>query len=101
MPAPLLAEVDAGMTDASDRHLRRSTARGAVVSIGGQVANFVLRTGSMIIMARLIAPKDFGMVGMVTAITGFLSLFKDAGLSLATVQKAVVTEEQASTLFWV
>jgi PST family polysaccharide transporter len=87
--------------ETSAGHLRRSTARGAVVSIGGQVANFVLRTGSMILLARLISPKDFGLVGMVTAITGFLSLFKDAGLSLASVQRAVITDAQASTLFWV
>ena len=46
-------------------------------------------------------PKDFGLVGMVTAVIGVLNLFKDFGLSTATVQRATVTEEQTSTLFWI
>lgn len=59
-----------------------------------------LRLGALIIFARLLEPTDFGLVGMVTAITGVLSLFKDFGLSTATVQRASITDEQISTLFW-
>jgi PST family polysaccharide transporter len=53
------------------------------------------------ILARLLSPNDFGLVGMVTAITGMLSWLRDFGLSSATVQRASITEEQLSTLFWV
>jgi len=53
------------------------------------------------VLARLLDPKDFGLVGMVTAFTGILNVFRDFGLSAASVQRAVVTEEQTSTLFWV
>lgn len=83
------------------RTLKRQTAQGAVVSVGAQVGAFVIRTGSMVIMARLLTPKDFGLVGMVAAVTGFLSLFRDLGLSSATIQRDSVTEEQTSTLFWI
>jgi len=38
---------------------------------------------------------------MVTAFTGVLTLFRDFGLSAAAIQKADVTEEQISTLFWI
>jgi PST family polysaccharide transporter len=38
---------------------------------------------------------------MVTAITGVLGLFKEFGLSTATVQRAAITDEQISTLFWI
>jgi PST family polysaccharide transporter len=55
----------------------------------------------MIVMARLLLPAEFGMFGMVTAFTGFLALFRDFGLSLASVTRAAVTDEQISTLFWV
>ena len=34
----------------------------------------MLRTGAMVVLARLLDPKDFGLVGMVTAFTGVLSL---------------------------
>ena len=66
-----------------------------------QAANFVFRIGSLMIMARMLGPRDFGLVGMVTAFTGVLDLFRDFGLSTATVQRENVTEEQVSTLFWI
>lgn len=53
------------------------------------------------ILARLLSPKDFGLVGMVTAFTGILLLLRDFGLSSASIQRATVTDEQISTLFWV
>jgi O-antigen/teichoic acid export membrane protein len=81
--------------------LKRRTARGALVSTFGQGASFVLRTVSMVILARLLAPADFGLVGMVMACTGFLGLVQDAGLSMATIQRAVITRAQTSTLFWI
>ncbi len=86
--------------DPSPHDLKRKTAHGAFVSTIGQAANFILRTGSMIILARLLSPADFGLVGMSTACTGFLSLFRDAGLSVATVQRESITRAQTSTLFW-
>lgn len=53
------------------------------------------------ILARLLEPKDFGLVGMVTAFTGVLILFRDFGLSSAAIQQHEITEEQMSTLFWI
>jgi PST family polysaccharide transporter len=38
---------------------------------------------------------------MVTAVTGVFNLFRDFGLSTAAVQRANVTKEQHSTLFWI
>ncbi len=69
--------------------------------MAAQAANFLLRAGSLMILARLLDPKDFGLVGMVTALTGVLNLFRDFGLSTAAVQRASVSDEQISTLFWI
>jgi O-antigen/teichoic acid export membrane protein len=71
------------------------------VSCACQAASFVLRMVSMVVLARLLVPEDFGLVGMVTAITGFLALFKEAGLSNASVQSATITHDQLSVLFWI
>jgi len=38
---------------------------------------------------------------MVATITGFLRVFKDAGLSVATVQRERITHAQVSNLFWI
>jgi len=77
------------------------TAHGAVVTTAAQAATFVLRMGSTIVLARLVTPRDFGLVAMVTAFTGFLGLLRDGGLSMAAVQRSSITDEQTSTLFWI
>lgn len=82
-------------------NLAERTIRGGAAKFAAQAANFSLRMGSLVILSRLLEPKDFGLVGMVTALIGVLNLFRDFGLSAATVQCLTVTEEQVSTLFWV
>ncbi len=67
----------------------------------GQGAKFVLNLASTMILARLLTPQDFGLVAMVTAVTGFIMTFKDLGLSMATVQRAEIGHAQVSTLFWI
>src|ERR1700756_766439 len=83
------------------KDLKEKTIRGGFARLCAQGLNFVIRLGSLMILARLLTPKDFGLVGMVTAFTGVLTLFRDFGLSSATVQRVEVTEEQISTLFWI
>lgn len=57
--------------------------------------------GATVILARLLTPRDYGLIGMVTVVTGFLAMFKDIGLSQATVQRAELSHEQTSNLFWI
>jgi O-antigen/teichoic acid export membrane protein len=83
------------------KDLRERAMRGAVARLCAQVANLTIRVVSLAILARLLGPKDFGLVGMVAVLTGVLNLFRDFGLSAASVQHATVTEEQSSTLFWI
>jgi len=83
------------------KDLRERAIKGALARLCAQSANLALRVGSLAILARLLTPKDFGLVGMVSVLTGVLMLFRDFGLSAASVQHATVTEEQASTLFWI
>lgn len=83
------------------KDLKEKTIRGGVARLGAQAANFVLRIASLMVLARLLGPDDFGLVGMVTAFTGVLSLFRDFGLSSAAIQRPHVTHDEASTLFWI
>ncbi len=75
--------------------------RGTAVTTLGQAARFVIQTGSTVVLARLLSPNDYGLVAMVTAVTGFIMIFRDLGLSTATVQKAQINHQQISTLFWI
>src|SRR5262249_32789073 len=81
--------------------LKQKSVRGGVVTLLTQGIAFALQTGSTVLLARLLSPADFGLQGMAVAMIGFLNLFRDAGLSVATVQREVLTEEETSTLFWV
>lgn len=56
---------------------------------------------STAVLARLLAPEDYGLVGMTTVVVGFIQLFKDVGLSEATIQRAEINHKQISTLFWI
>ncbi|HTU00512.1 MAG TPA: lipopolysaccharide biosynthesis protein [Candidatus Sulfotelmatobacter sp.] len=94
---------DGDGTAADDRglqDLKRRTARGAVVSTAAQAGTVALRMASLMILARLLAKEDFGLVNMVTAVIGMLGLLRD-GLSAATVQRMSVTGAQTSTFFWI
>jgi len=83
------------------KDLKQRTLRGGLAKVCSQGTNFLLRVGSLMILARLLTPKDFGLVGMVTAVIGIFNVFKDFGLSTATVQRQNVTQEESSTLFWI
>jgi len=83
------------------KDLKHKVIRGGFAKALAQGTNLVVRMGSLMILARLLAPRDFGLVGMVTAFTGVLNLFRDFGLSTATVQRGHVTEDQVSSLFWI
>jgi O-antigen/teichoic acid export membrane protein len=83
------------------KDLKERAIRGGFAKICSQIVSIVLRVGSLMVLARLLDPKDFGLVGMVTAVVGVLSLFKEFGLSTAAVQRSEITHEQMSTLFWI
>jgi O-antigen/teichoic acid export membrane protein len=93
-----------------DRHFRTDhlvnsigarTARGGVVTIFSHGCKFAVGIVATAILARLLTPNDYGLIGMVAVVTNFVSMFKDLGLSLATVQKPEINDVQVSTLFWV
>ena len=60
-------------------------------------ANFVVG----IILARLLDPEAFGLIGMVFVFVQFARIFSNLGFTGAVVQRKEVTEEQLSTIFWV
>ncbi len=53
-----------------------------------------------VVLARMLNPADFGLVAMGLALTQILHLFREAGLSTATVQQQTITHAQVSNLFW-
>ena len=87
-------------TDHLQGNLGGRSARGGVVILAAQGCKFVLSTAAAIVLARLLAPEDYGLIGMVAIIVGFLGMFQYLGLSTATVRWAELSHAQVSNLFW-
>ena len=82
------------------KDLKEKTIRGGAARLVGQAARALVRLVALIALAHLLDPSDFGLVAMVTVITGAFEIFANGGLSAATVQRAEISNEQVSTLFW-
>jgi O-antigen/teichoic acid export membrane protein len=74
---------------------------GSIALVISQGSTVALSLISAVVLARLLTPYDFGIVGMVMVFINFLYLFKDIGLSHATIQKDEISSPQVSTLFWI
>lgn len=93
-----------------DQHLRTDhllhnigsqAVSGGFVTVAAQAAKFALTFAGAAILARLLTPREFGLVGMVLAVTALVGIFNELGLSTATVQCQEITQQQVSNLFWV
>jgi PST family polysaccharide transporter len=81
--------------------LKGRSVRGGLVTLTSQGAQFFIQSIATVVLARMLVPADFGLVAMVTAITGLGQAFADLGLSEATIQREEISHDQVSTLFWV
>ena len=79
----------------------RKSLRGGLFSMASRGINIFVQLGSTLVLMRyFISPEELGLVGMVAAITGFAPILMDLGTRDAAVQKARITEEEVSALFW-
>lgn len=81
--------------------LKSQSVRGGAFTFLKSGAGFFLNTVQTVVLARLLSPADFGLIGMVVVFTAFAEMFMDFGLSAATVQRARLTQAQATGMFWV
>ena len=86
---------------ATGRELRRKAVRGAGAAIAGQTSNFVVSMGSVVVLARLLTPADFGIVTMVTTVGLLFRSFGLNGFTELIVQRDELTHSMASNFFWV
>jgi len=53
-----------------------------------------------ILLARLLAPADFGLVAMAAVVLGFIDIFKDLGTGAALIQRKELGDDLLSSIFW-
>jgi PST family polysaccharide transporter len=88
-------------TDHLLHDLKQRTVSSGAVTIFSQLGRFVLNFGGTVVLVRLLTPADFGLTAMVATVLGFARVFRDVGLSEATVQREGITHAQVSNLFWI
>ena len=87
--------------DPPHKDIKRHAASGFMFSGLAQANRILVQFVTVIIMARLLNPSDFGLVAKVTPIYAFALLFHDLGLSQATMQRPNLTTEQVNSFFWI
>lgn len=81
--------------------LKARAVSGMVVTVSTQAAKLILQILYVAIMARLLTSADFGLIAMVTSVTAVLTVIRDGGLATATIQRATVSQQEITGMFWV
>lgn len=83
------------------RNIKTKTIAGISWSVVSQIGSQAILFIVGIILARLLSPEEFGLIAMVTIITGFANLFSELGFGSAIIQKKDIKEEHLSSIFWI
>ena len=81
--------------------LKCSAVSGVRWSSASQFGRQAMQLVTTAVLARLLKPSDFGLIGMATIVIGFISLFKDLGTSAAVIHKQEIRSDFLSTIYWV
>lgn len=79
--------------------LKHKAVNSVLWRIGEQGANQVIQLVISIILARLIMPEQFGMIGMLVVFTAVSNVFINSGFSSALIRKPHLTQADCSTVY--
>jgi len=74
--------------------------RGSLLAVGAQVWRTVVQIGITAILARLLLPRDFGLIAIAAGIIGIGSVVAELGLTMVTIQRRDIDDEMASGFFY-
>lgn len=80
--------------------IREATFAGVRWSGGAHVVTQAIKFGVGIVLARLLTPEPFGIIGMAVVITGFMTVVSNFGFGSALIQREDLREVHVSGVFW-
>lgn len=80
--------------------LRKQTVHGIAWQGFSQVSGQALQTIINIVLARILVPADFGLIGMVSVVTSFIVIINRLGLTGTIVYKRDIEERHLSSIYW-
>lgn len=84
----------------AEQSLKDKTVRGGAWSAIENFARYGITFIVGIILARLLTPDDYGLIGIITIFINIFNIIVDGGLGTALIRKLDATEEDYSTLFF-
>jgi PST family polysaccharide transporter len=81
-------------------YLKDQAILGIEWTAGARAVKLILQFIISVILARLLAPKDFGLIAMIVVITGFAGIFSEMGFGTALIQRKNIEERHLSSIFW-
>jgi O-antigen/teichoic acid export membrane protein len=81
-------------------NLRRRTLVGLGWTGAARLLGQILQLGTTVVLARLLSPKEYGLLGMVLVFTGFANYVADMGLGASIIQKATLSDRHLNSVFW-
>src|SRR5919199_1358245 len=81
--------------------LKKQAASGVKWSALSQIGRQAMQFATTTVLARLLLPSDFGLVGMATIVLGFINLFSDLGTSAAVIQRKNTSDSLLQSIFWI
>lgn len=81
-------------------NMAHRASRGIAVTMGGMWSKTIIQMAAIVLLGRLLSPEDFGLIAMVTAISGVADLVRDFGLTGAIIQAREISERAWRSLFW-
>lgn len=69
-------------------------------SFGGFIVGSVIQFVITVILARLLLPEDYGLLGMIVIFTSISQMFIDSGMTAALIREKSPSEEDFSTVFY-
>jgi len=67
----------------------------------GQFTKLIFKFGLNLILANILTPKEFGLLGMVSVIIVMLNTLLEFGLFSSLIQKKDVSQKDLSSVFWI
>lgn len=80
--------------------LRGRALKGVMWTGVSQIVTQLFQFIFMVILARILLPRDFGTVGMAFIFTGLINMVNELGLTAAIIQKRDINDNHLSTAFW-
>ncbi|MGH2404603.1 MAG: oligosaccharide flippase family protein, partial [bacterium] len=88
------------LTGPSIQQIRPAATRGLLWMGGDHIARRALDLLFTVALARLLFPRDFGLLAMAAIVTTLVRVFANVGLGSAVIQRRDVDEEYVATAFW-